>query len=200
MTVTTSASVAAGSYPITVTAAGGGRSKSTTFNLTVGQSQVAAPTISPNGGSFTGPVNVTLQAATSGAAIYYTTNGTTPSPSSTLYAGPLTLASSATIKAIAIKTGSSPSTIASAAFTIAATTPAKLTLAWEDNSTGEESFEIQRKTGSAGTFGQIAEVGVNVESYVDTNVTRGVTYCYRLRATNSSTVSGYSSEACGAIP
>jgi hypothetical protein len=200
LTIKAAAGSVPGNYLLTITARANNIRRRTTLSvsLVASQPQVAAPTISPNGGSFTGPVNVTLQTTTSGAAIYYTTNGTTPSQSSTQYSGPIALSNGATLKAIAVKTGSNPSTVASAAFTISGTS--KLTLAWRDNSSAEESFAIERKTGSAGTFGQIAKVGANVVLYVDTSVTRGLTYCYRLRATNSSTLSPYSAEACGSVP
>jgi hypothetical protein len=82
---------------------------------------VAKPTISPNGGSFNNSVKVTLACATSGAAIYYTTNGSDPTTSSTIYGAPFTLTSSVTVKARAFKNGSNPSPIASAAFTITST-------------------------------------------------------------------------------
>ena len=45
---------------------------------------VATPVISPSGGTYNGSVSVAMQTATSGASIYYTTNGSTPTQSSTL--------------------------------------------------------------------------------------------------------------------
>ena len=84
---------------------------------------VAAPTITPNGGSFSGSVSVAMQTTTSGASIYYTTTGSTPTQSSSLYTGPLNLTNAATVKAIAVKSGASPSGTASAAFTFSQPTP-----------------------------------------------------------------------------
>src|SRR5262249_10910419 len=65
------------------------------------------------------------------------------------------------------------------------TSTAQLTLSWQDNSTNEDNFAIQRKTGTSGTYAQIAMVAANIVSYVDTGVSSGVTYCYRVDATNS---------------
>ena len=79
---------------------------------------VATPQISPNGGTFSSPVTMTLTTATSGASIRYTTNGSNPASTSTLYTAPLTLNASATVKAKAFKTGLPDSAIASASFTI----------------------------------------------------------------------------------
>ncbi len=80
--------------------------------------QVATPTISPNGGSFTGTQQVTLACATPSAAIYYTIDGTNPTASSSLYSAPFTISASATIKAIGILANYTDSAIASAAFSL----------------------------------------------------------------------------------
>src|SRR5258707_8531426 len=66
---------------------------------------VAAPLISPNGGSYSDAVSVTMQTATSVASIYYTTDGSTPTQSSTLHSGNMTLTSSKIVKAKAFKIG-----------------------------------------------------------------------------------------------
>jgi len=111
----------------------------------------------------------------------------------------MTLTSSATIKAAAFKSGSNPSAVASASFTVV-TPPAQLTLSWQDNSTNENNFGVERKTGTSGTYAQIALVSANTTSYVDTSVTHGVTYCYRVDALNSAGASAYTNEVCGAAP
>ncbi len=61
---------------------------------------------------------MTISDATSDATIYYTTNGTTPTTSSTEYSGPITVSSTETLKAIAAATGDDNSAVASAAYNI----------------------------------------------------------------------------------
>src|SRR5439155_7664466 len=123
LTISTSGSTPAGGYPITITSAGGGLKRSTVFTLSVTFAlTVATPTITPNGGSFSNSVSVTAQSATSGASIYYTTDGSTPTQSSTLYTGAMTLTNSAPISAKAFKSGYNPSSVASASFNIASGT------------------------------------------------------------------------------
>ncbi len=80
--------------------------------------QAETPVISPAGGTYTSVQAVTISDATSGATIYYTTDGSTPKTSSTEYTGPITVGSSETINAIAAATGDSNSAVASATFTI----------------------------------------------------------------------------------
>ena len=75
---------------------------------------VQAPEISGST-PFTESTQVTIQGP-QGAEVRYTTDGSTPSASSTLYSEPFTLTDSATVKAIAILDGNS-SEVASKAFT-----------------------------------------------------------------------------------
>ncbi|PFY09878.1 endonuclease [Bacillus toyonensis] len=61
---------------------------------------------------------VTLSTETPNATIYYTTDGSTPTESSTKYTGPITLKETVQIKAIAVKMGLENSEIASFHYTI----------------------------------------------------------------------------------
>src|SRR4030095_370808 len=74
------------------------------------------PTITPNGGVYSGTVAVTLQTTTPGASIYYTTDGQSPTQSSRLYTGKFTLSDSTLLKAKAFKSNFDPSPEASAWF------------------------------------------------------------------------------------
>jgi hypothetical protein len=83
------------------------------------------PTFSPAGGTYASAQSVTLSDSTAGASIYYTTDGSTPTTSSTQYTGAISVGSTTTIKAIAVAAGYNNSAVGSAAYTIqsAATTP-----------------------------------------------------------------------------
>ena len=84
---------------------------------------VATPVISPAGGEVEKGATVTISCATSGATIYYTTNGAEPTTSATKYTGAITVNSAMTIKAIAVKDGYyTNSAVATASFTVKAGT------------------------------------------------------------------------------
>jgi hypothetical protein len=85
---------------------------------TINLNAAATPTFSPAGGSYTSAQTVAINDATAGVNIYYTTDGSVPTASSTLYAGPITLAKSTTLSAIAIASGFANSGVASASYVI----------------------------------------------------------------------------------
>jgi Chitobiase/beta-hexosaminidase C-terminal domain/Legume lectin domain len=93
------------------------------YGLLNGQSTTAPPVISPNGGTFSASQTVTLSSATQSAAIYYTVDGSAPTPASTEYAGPITISADTTIKAMASAPGYLQSSVSSAVFTFTSQTP-----------------------------------------------------------------------------
>ena len=78
---------------------------------------VATPAFSLAAGTYASAKSVTLSCTTDGATIYYTTNGTNPTNASSEYTGAISVTSTTTIKAIAIKE-SDESSVASATYTI----------------------------------------------------------------------------------
>jgi glucosylceramidase len=74
----------------------------------------------PVAGTYAAAQSVTLSSATAGASIYYTTDGSTPTNTSTLYAAatPIQVATTTTINAIATASGDLNSNVASATYTI----------------------------------------------------------------------------------
>lgn len=84
--------------------------------------------------------------------------------------------------------------------TAAAASGTAINLSWTDNSTNETGFKIERKTGTAGTYGQIATVAAGITTYQNTGLTTGTNYCYRVRAYNSGGDSAYTGEACATPP
>jgi len=94
-----------------------GSVKSDVITINQAAITVETPTFSPVAGTYTSTQSVTLACETDGATIYYTTDGSTPTSSSTSYTGAISVSSTTTIKAIAIKNGVS-SDVASATYTI----------------------------------------------------------------------------------
>jgi N-acetylneuraminic acid mutarotase len=103
----------------------------------------AMPTFSAPQGTYTAAKTIYLSDLTPNATFYYTTNGNTPTTSSTLYTNAgITVSSTETVQAIAIANGYVSSTVASAAYTIANPTPAISGISPAFNSAGSATFPL----------------------------------------------------------
>jgi hypothetical protein len=123
---------------------------SATYTLTL--PTAAAPTFSPAAGSYEGNQSVTISTTTPSATIYYTTDGSDPTTSSTVYSSAiaLTAPSTTTIKAIAVRSGYNNSTVATAAFSLVLPTVATPTFSPVAGSyVGDRSVTISTATSGA---------------------------------------------------
>jgi hypothetical protein len=91
--------------------------------IKVASTVVQPPTFSPVGGTYVSVQTVTISCSTSGATVRYTTDGSEPSATSTLYSGPFEVSSSMVVKARAFKDGLVDSDTATATYTIDIVTP-----------------------------------------------------------------------------
>ena len=76
---------------------------------------------------------------------------------------------------------------------------AELNLSWQDNSSVEEGFYIERSLGQGGPFERIATLEPNSTSYVDSSISYEFIYCYTVVAFNSSG-SSQSEVGCNLVP
>lgn len=88
---------------------------SANFKIT---STVATPSFSLPGGTYIAAQTISLSCATVGASIYYTTNGSDPTMSSSFYAAPITVCADTKIKARAFLSDWADSSIASETYLI----------------------------------------------------------------------------------
>jgi AraC-like DNA-binding protein len=86
---------------------------------TISYPPATAPVFSPSAGTYASVQTVTITSATNGALIRYTADGSTPSETNgTLYTGPVSIATIATLKAVAYENGFSDSPVTSSVYTI----------------------------------------------------------------------------------
>jgi hypothetical protein len=173
---------------------------------------VAKPTATPAGGNYTVAQTVRLATSTTGAEIFYTLNGTTPTTSSTYYTSAITISDTATLKAVAVKSGMTDSDVLTEAYTIASSittpgTPANVTatalssnsirITWNAPSSGGTPtyHNIWRSASSTGTYTEIGKVSGSSTSYTDTGLSASTTYYYKVDAQNSAGRSSQSSYA-----
>lgn len=114
----------AGTFPITASGADAGgnytivyRSGTLTVKAPAPSETVRTPVASPvSGTSFADTLPVTLTCGTEGADIYYTLDGSVPTASSTRYTGPVRLAGTSTLRAVAVKGGMLDSAVMTAVY------------------------------------------------------------------------------------
>jgi len=123
----TEAANASGQYVIAFTSV---TDKALISGIEIGSSTTppppAAPAFSPAPGSYSSAQSVTISDTTTGASIFYTTDGSTPTTSSTLYTSPVSITATTTLQAIA-NAGSASSSVTSGTYTITFTS-GKITL------------------------------------------------------------------------
>jgi hypothetical protein len=76
------------------------------------------PTFSASAGYYGSAQTVAISDSTPAVTIYYTTNGSTPTSSSTPYSSPITVSTTETLNAVAIGSGASVSALASGVYNI----------------------------------------------------------------------------------
>ena len=148
--LTTTAAAPEGSYYFRITngladgAEGFVSSGQTMLNVSPAAEKVATPTANPAAGTYTTGQSVTLSTTTDGASIYYTTDDTTPTTSSTEYTGAIAVNATTTIKAIAVKADWTDSDMLTATYTIS-NGPS-------DSGDSEPTYMIALETAKNGTF------------------------------------------------
>jgi hypothetical protein len=73
-------------------------------------------------------------------------------------------------------------------------------IVWRDNDIGESGFRLERRLGLSGAWAPLAELGTNVTRYVDSTVTAGNVYQYRVRSWNASGASEASQPRSVTVP
>jgi hypothetical protein len=76
----------------------------------------------------------------------------------------------------------------------------QLTLSWQSNDSTADGFKIERSGNAGSSFTEIAQVSSIQTSYIDSGLTAGVPYYYRVLAYNSAGNSDYSNVASGTVP
>jgi len=143
----------------------------------------ATPVFSLAGGTYIGAHTVAITDATASATIYYTTNGTIPTATSTKYTSAITISATEVLKAVAVAPGYTASVIASANYTIQQSTlaimPSPTSLTFASTAVGATTSAqvvTVMNTGTAVvTLGTTSFIGPNPKSFIKSATTCGTT-------------------------
>lgn len=151
---------------------------------------VATPTFSVQSGSNPSVKVVSITTTPADADIYYTIDESIPTIASIHYTGPITISSSQTLKAIAVKTGLANSAIGTAAYTI----PAFLTTPVQVVSSGSGNFTLSLNINNLISADQIAGFEVHVVSGSGTILAKqtGLNFASFFLSTESGSVTRFS--------
>jgi hypothetical protein len=149
---------------------------------------VAAPIFSVAAGTYNTAQTVSISTATSGATIYYTTDGTTPTSSSASYSSALSISSTIVLRAIALKSGFSDSTVTTANYVIndvptffsAYAGDAQVLLDWVALS-GASSYNIYWNTTGSPTKAS-SKLTTSSTTLTQAGLTNGTIYYYAIAA------------------
>ncbi len=112
--------------------------------------QVATPVMSPNGGTFSPSVQVSISIATPGAQIIYTTDGRDPTLGGIVYTGPFTLTEYSTVRAYARKAGLTDSAVNNVAFFVSGPQTPVLAVSATELNVGSNSGQYLIRVSNAG--------------------------------------------------
>lgn len=99
--------------------------------------------------------------------------------------------------AFVVRLGSGPGAPLAPSNLHSSATQDQVTLTWTDNSSNEDYFEVERRTGGLGFSLLGTTTGTTL---VDNDVTPNATYVYRVRAVNTIGASGFSNEHTVIVP
>jgi len=153
--------------------------------------------------------NVKISLSTNGGTTWTALLASTPNDGSEVITVPNTPSTTCRIKVeptdniyfdvsnvnFTISSGTGTVPAAPSSLTASGVSTTQINVSWVDNSNNETGFKLERKTGSGGTYAQIATTAAGTTSYSNTGLTAGTTYYYRVRATNAVGDSVYSNEA-----
>jgi hypothetical protein len=159
-----------------------------------------APALSPAPGTFGTAQTVSLSDANGSAAIYYTTNGTTPTTASTPYTAPIAVTATTTINAIAVAAGYTPSAVTVGTYTLPPSftlTPAANSLSIAQGQSGTDGLTLAPINGFTGSVSFSASglpAGVTA-TFTPTSSTTGTSLS--LAASAATTTGGYAITVTG---
>jgi hypothetical protein len=152
----------------------------------VAHPQTATPLLSLASGTYSSAQSLSISDPISGATIYYTTDGSRPSVSSTTYTGPITVSSTETINALALAPGYITSAVATAAYII--NSAHVVELSWDAPSSATDpvaGYNIYRATGDSSSY-QLLNSSIDTETtYMDSTVLSGTSYTYHVKSVNT---------------